>query len=221
VPLRPDPSAVGRLAQVGLALFVRTTALYATYSLATVVAARLGPVEVSAHQVALQVWNALALALDAIAIAGQAIVGRLLGAGDAPAARAATRRMIELGAGAGIVLGTVVAATRGVLPGAFTCDPAVAGLASFLLLYVAAVQPFSAVVFVLDGVLIGAGDMRFLALAMVAAVTLFIGAGAALLGTHAGLGWLWAAICGLTLARLVALAGRIRGNAWLVLGATR
>jgi putative MATE family efflux protein len=221
VPLRPDVSAVGRLAQVGFALFIRTTALYATYSLATAVAARLGPVEVGSHQVALQVWNLLALALDAIAIAGQALVGRLLGAGDAAAARAATRRMIELGAGAGIVLGAIVAATRGVLPGAFTSDPSVSQLASFLLLYVAAIQPFSAVVFVLDGVLIGAGDMRFLAVAMVVAVVLFVGAGALLLATHAGLGWLWAAIGGLTLARLAALAGRIRGNAWIVLGATR
>ena len=221
VPLRPDRTAVRRLAQVGLALFIRTTSLYVTYALATTVAARLGPVEVSSHQVTMQVFITLALALDAIAIAGQALVGRLLGAGDAVAARAATRRMIELGVAAGAVLGVLVLATRSVLPGVFTDDPAVAHLASFLLLFVAVVQPASAVVFVLDGVLIGAGDMRFLAFAMVAAVLLFVGAGAVLLATHAGLGWLWAAICGLTLARLVGLAGRIRSDAWLVLGATR
>jgi putative MATE family efflux protein len=221
VPLRPDPAAVRRLAQVGLALFVRTTALYATYSLATTVAARLGPVQVGAHQVAMQVFNALALALDAIAIAGQALVGRLLGAGDAAAARAATRRMIELGLGAGVLLGAVVAAARGVLPHAFTADPAVAHLATFVLLYVAAIQPASAVVFVLDGVLIGAGDMRFLALAMVVAVALFVAAGAVLIALHLGLGWLWASIAGLTLARLVALVGRVRSDRWLVLGATR
>jgi putative MATE family efflux protein len=221
VRLHPDPAAVRRLAQVGLALFVRTTALYVTYSLATVIAARLGSVQVGTHQVAMQLFNTLALALDAIAIAGQALVGRLLGAGDAAAARAATRRMIELGFAAGVLFGVVVAATHTVLPNAFTDDPAVAHLASFVLLFVAAIQPASAVVFVLDGVLIGAGDMRFLAVAMVVAVALFVAAGAVLLVLHLGLGWLWATIAGLTLARLAALVGRIRGDRWLVLGASR
>jgi putative MATE family efflux protein len=221
VPLRPDPAAVRRLAQVGLALFVRTTALYTTYALATTIAARLGPVEVATHQVAMQVFITLALALDAIAIAGQALVGRLLGAADAVAARAATRRMIELGVGAGILVGIAIAATRTVLPGVFTDDPAVARLAAFLLIFVAVVQPVSAAVFVLDGILIGAGDMRFLAFAMVGAMVLFVGAGVLLLVLHAGLGWLWTAIVGLTMARLAALGWRIRGDSWLVLGATR
>jgi Na+-driven multidrug efflux pump len=159
-----------------------------------------------------------ALGLDALAIAGQAMVGRLLGAGDAAAARAASRRLVELGIGLGIVFGAAVGALHEVLPHAFSDDPSVAALASFLLLCVAAMQPANAVVFVLDGVLMGAGDMRFLAVAMVGAVALFAVAGTVLLVTHAGIGWLWAAIGGLIVARLVALAGRMRTDRWLVLG---
>ena len=95
VPLGVSPRSVGRLARVGVDLMVRTVALRLALVSATVVAARLGAAEVGAHQVAFELWIALALALDAIAIAGQALVGRLLGAGDVVAARAATRRMVR------------------------------------------------------------------------------------------------------------------------------
>jgi putative MATE family efflux protein len=221
VPLRPDPAAVRRLAQVGFALFIRTSSLYVVYTLATTVAARLGPAEVGAHQVAMQVWITIALGLDAIAIAGQALTGRLLGAGDAVAARAATRRMIELGLGAGLAAAVFVLATATVLPHAFTGDPAVLHLATFLLIFVAVQEPAGAIVFVLDGILIGAGDMRFLAWAMAGAAALFLAAGIVLLLAHAGIGWLWAALTGFTFARLAALGVRARGEAWMVLGATR
>jgi putative MATE family efflux protein len=221
VPLRPDPRAVRRLAQVGFALFIRTSSLYVVYTLATTVAARLGPAEVGAHQVAMQVFITIALGLDAIAIAGQALTGRLLGAGDAVAARAATRRMIELGLGAGLGAAAVVLATCTVLPHVFTSDPAVLHLATFLLLFVAVQEPAGGIVFVLDGILIGAGDMRFLAWAMAGAAALFLAAGIVLLVAHAGIGWLWAALTAFTLARLAALGVRARGDAWMVLGATR
>jgi putative MATE family efflux protein len=83
VGLRPVGRDVGRLARVGLDLLVRTVALRLSLTAATAVAARLGPAQVGAHQIAFELWTTLALALDAIAIAGQAIVGRLLGAADA------------------------------------------------------------------------------------------------------------------------------------------
>jgi putative MATE family efflux protein len=221
VPLRPSPRAVGRLARVGVALIVRTVALRLAFASATAVAARLGTAEVGAHQVAFEIWNALALALDAIAIAGQALVGRLLGAGDVAAARAATRRMIEISAAFGVLVGLLVLATRGVLPGVFSGDPAVLALTSFVLLFVGGMQPVNGVVFALDGVLMGAGDMRYLAVTMLAASALFLLAAAVLVTTGAGLGWLWAAIVGLMLARLVALVARVRGDRWLVVGAVR
>jgi len=218
VPVRPDPRSVRRLARVGLALAIRTAALLSAFTLATAIAARLGSVPVAAHQVAMQLWFALALGLDAIAIAGQAMVGRLLGAGDAPGARSASRRMVELGIGMGVLFGVAVAALHGVLPHLFSADPAVVGLAAFLLFWVAGMQPANAVVFVLDGVLMGAGDMRFLAMAMVGAVLLFVAAGALLLVLHLGIGWLWAALSLLIVARMVALLARLRTDRWLVLG---
>jgi putative MATE family efflux protein len=221
VPLEPSPRSVGRLARVGVALVVRTMALRLAFTSATAVAARLGTAEVGAHQIAFEIWNALALALDAIAIAGQALVGRLLGAGDGAAARAATRRMIEVSAVFGVLVGTLVLATRDVLPHAFSDDPAVLSLTAFVLLFVGGMQPVNGVVFALDGVLMGAGDMRFLAVSMVAAAALFLLAAAVLVATGAGLGWLWTAISGLMLARLVALGTRVRGDRWLVVGAVR
>jgi putative MATE family efflux protein len=221
VSLRPAGRTVGRLARVGLDLLIRTVALRLALTAATAVAARLGAAQVGAHQIAFELWNTLALALDAIAIAAQALVGRLLGAGDIGAARAATRRMIELGLGFGVVVGLLLLVLRGVLPHAFTDDPLVLHLTSLVLLFAALLQPVNAVVFVLDGVLMGAGDMRYLAVSMVLAAALFLAAAAVLVGTGAGLGWLWAAIGGLMVSRLVLLTARTRGDRWLVAGAMR
>jgi putative MATE family efflux protein len=221
VGLRPVGRSVGRLARVGLDLLVRTVALRLALTSATAVAARLGAAQVGAHQIAFELWNTLALALDAVAIAAQALVGRLLGAGDVTAARAATRRMVELGLAFGVLVGVVLLALRTVLPHAFTDDPLVLHLAAFVLLFAALLQPVNAVVFVLDGVLMGAGDMRYLAVSTVAAAVLFLLLAGVLVATGAGLGWLWTAIGALMLARLTVLVARLRTDAWLVTGATR
>src|SRR5579875_2374635 len=163
----------------------------------------------------------MAFALDAIAIAGQAITGRCLGAGDAAGARAATSRMIRWGAGSGAVLGLLVLALRPLLPGAFAASPPVGRLLLAALLVVAAQQPVAGVVFVLDGVLIGAGDQGYLAAAGVAAAAVFAVACAAAVASGAGLLGLWAAISAWLAARLVTLALRARGSRWLVTGAVR
>ena len=216
--LRPDARALRSLAVVGRDLFIRTAALRVSLTLATAVAARIGQADLAAHQIAFEIWSTLALILDAIAIAGQAMIGRLLGAGQAETARAAGRRMIELGIGLGVVVGGVIVALRLVLPGVFTDDAAVISLTSFVLIWVAVLQPVNAVVFVLDGVLIGAGDMRFLAWAMVGAAVVFAPAAALVLILDLGLGWLWAAIALLMLTRGAALGLRFRGDKWLVTG---
>ncbi|HST65954.1 MAG TPA: MATE family efflux transporter, partial [Mycobacteriales bacterium] len=161
------------------------------------------------------------LALDAVAIAAQALVGRLLGAGDTVGARAATRRMLELGLVFGVLVGLALLGSRGLLPHAFSDDPLVLHLASFVLLFAAVLQPVNAVVFVLDGVLMGAGDTRYLAVTMVAAAVLFLVLAAVLIVTGAGLGWLWASIGALMLVRLATLTSRLRSDRWLVTGAIR
>ena len=108
---------------------------------------------------------------------------------------------------AGLVLGGLVALLRPVLGPLFSDDPAVVDLTGQVLWVVAALQPLNAVVFVLDGVLIGAGDLRFLAGAMVAAFAVFLPA-AVLAGAVGGtLLWLWGAVTLLMVARLVGVAG--------------
>jgi putative MATE family efflux protein len=221
VDLGPHPASLRRLGAVGRDLVVRTAALRAALIVATAVATRLGTVDVAAHQIAFEIWSFLALALDAIAIAGQAMVGRNLGASDAAAAKGAGRRMIEWGLVFGAAVGAVVFALRTALPHLFTDDPAVAGLAAFLLVWVAVLQPVNAVAFVLDGILIGAGDMRFLAWAMVGSAAVFIPAAITVAALGAGIGWLWASLGLLMATRAATLLVRFARDQWVVLGAMR
>ena len=219
VRLSPDRRALRSLAVVGRDLFIRTAALRGSLTLATAVAARVGQDDLAAHQIAFEIWSFLALVLDALAIAGQAMIGRLLGAGEAGAARAAGRRMIEMGVIGGLAMGTAIVALRTVLPDVFTNDPAVAAITAFLLLWVGVLQPVNAVVFVLDGVLIGAGDMRFLAWAMVGAAAAFVPVVLMVPVLELGIGWVWAAIAVLMAARMIALSARFHSPAWQRTGA--
>ena len=221
VRLAPHAPTLRRLAVVGGDLFVRTLALRGAFVVATAVATRLGAVALAAHQIAFQVWNLLALALDAIAIAGQALIGRFLGAADTAAARQAGRRMLEWGLAAGVVFAVVTLALHEVLPAIFTSDPAVVDVAAFLLVFVAAMQPVNGVVFVLDGLLIGAGDLRFLALAMLVPSALFVALAFGVLGAGLGIGWLWAALFVFMVARMVGLGWRWITGGWAVTGAAR
>jgi putative MATE family efflux protein len=190
-------------------------------TIATVVATRIGTVAVAAHQVVFGIWSFLAFALDAIAIAGQAIVGRYLGGADVAATRAATRRMIEWGIAAGLVTGLATVAARPVLIPLFTTDSAVRSALEPVLLIAALFQPVAGIVFVLDGVLIGAGDARYLALAGLGTVAVFVPCALAVLAWDLGLTGLWWAMGVFMLARLVFLTARAHGTRWLVTGATR
>jgi putative MATE family efflux protein len=217
--LRPDRVGIRAAAIVGSNLVVRTGALLVAFLVSTSVATRIGDAPVAAHEIAFQVWNFLALSLDAIAIAGQAIVGRSLGAGDRAGSRAAARRMIEWGVIAGIALGAVVAVASPVLATVFTHDARVRHEVLPVLLIVAAMQPLNAVVFVLDGVLIGAGDSRYLALAMLGATAVFVPAALAVNAFGGGLIALWGALTLFMIARAVGMGSRYSGDRWLVTGA--
>jgi Na+-driven multidrug efflux pump len=192
---------------------------------ATAVAAVLGTAELAAYQVAFTTWTLLALVLDAVAIAAQALVGRALGAGDVDQACSITRRMVQWGVLAGAGLAVLVAAAAPLYARLFTSDPQVRQLLTLALVVVAFLQPVAGWVFVLDGVLIGAGDGRYLAWASVASVALFLPAAFAVtrlgLSGPAGLVALWAAIGVWMLARLATLTHRERTGAWLVTGAVR
>jgi putative MATE family efflux protein len=219
VPLGADRAGIRAAATAGVALLVRTLTLRAVMLGVTAVAARIGDAEVAANQIALGVWALLALTLDSIAIAGQAITGRYLGAADVAGTRGATRRMVEWGVVAGMALSVLVLLARPLLPGLFSADVEVRRLLLDALVAVAVLQPVCGVVFVLDGVLIGAGDMRYLAVAGVGTMLAFAPAAYAVLALHRGLLALWAALGVFMLARLLTLTLRARGSAWLVTGA--
>lgn len=219
VPLRPEPDALRASLSANAALLTRTVGLR-IYLLAGVWAAgSLGTVALAAHTIAANLWSALALALDALAIAAQALVGHELGAGRTGQVRAVVARMNRWGLGFGAVTGILLLALSPVLAGAFTSDPAVRSALIPALVIAALFQPFAGVVFVLDGVLIGAGDATYLAWASLACTAVFLGAVALVLGAGWGLTGLWGAIGLFTLARLVFLWVRARGARWMRVGA--
>jgi Na+-driven multidrug efflux pump len=204
-------------------LVLRTLTLRAALLVTTFAAASLGATSMAAHQLATTIWTFLAFALDAIAIAAQAITGRYLGAGNLTATRAATRRMIQWGLASGVVTGAGLALVAPLLGPLFTGDAAVHDRLWPVLLVAAAFQPVAGLVFVLDGVLIGAGDGKYLAwaglfvLALFAPVTLLL---TAVLGGGHGLLWLWVVFgCLLMGGRAVVLVHRARGTAWMTTGA--
>lgn len=229
-PLRPEPGRVLRAAGTGVPLLVRTLALRAILLVTTWVAAALGDVPLAAHQVAATIWTFLAFALDALAIAAQALTGTALGAGDVASARAATSTMLRWGAWGGLGLGLLVAATSGVLPVLFTPDPAVRAALTAALVVVGLGGWLSGLVFVVDGVLIGAGDGRWLAGAMAGTLALYLPLALLLhavaptvhtWGDPAATALLWLAFTAFMGIRWGFLRHRVRGDAWLVTGAAR
>jgi MATE family, multidrug efflux pump len=212
---RPSLHRMRPLVRMGAHLTVRSGALLGAFLLGSALAARIGTPSLGAHQIAFQMYVFLALVLDAIAIAGQIIVARLLGAGDGSAAREAARRMIGWALVAGIGFGVVLLAGTDLIPRAFSSDPRVWAQAASAWPLFAVMQPVAAVVFALDGILIGAGDTRYLAGAMVVSLAVFVPAALAA-GTLAGL---WAALDLLMVARLATLAVRFVRGRWMVLGA--
>jgi putative MATE family efflux protein len=221
VGLRPDVAGLRTAARAGMSLVLRTLALQAVLVLLTALAARQSDAAVAASQVAMRVWNLFVYALDAIAIAAQAITGRYLGAGDVAGARAATRRAVGWGAGYGTAFSALLLALRPLLPDVFGVTPEVRSLLLAVLLVVIAQQPAAGVVFVLDGVLIGAGDQDYLAVAGFIALAVFGVAAALVVTSGAGLVGLWLAYAAWMLARFVTLTLRARGSHWLVTGAVR
>ncbi|MFF1479484.1 MATE family efflux transporter [Streptomyces sp. NPDC058301] len=219
--LRPDAAGIRASAQAGVPLLVRTLSLRAVLMIATAVAARLGDADIAAHQIILSLWSLLAFALDAIAIAGQAIIGRYLGAEDTEGARQACRRMVEWGIATGVVLGLLVALARPLFIPLFTGDHTVQDTLLPALLVVAVSQPIAGVVFVLDGVLMGAGDGPYLAWAMLLTLACFAPVALLVPVLGGGLTTLWWAMTLMMTVRMLTLWLRARSGRWLVTGATR
>ncbi len=222
--LTPDLAGIRAAGRAGVALVVRTLTLRAALLITTyaVVAGATGvaqqTVDVATHQLAMTLWGLLAFVLDAIAIAAQAITGRFLGAGDVEGTRAVTRRMVRWGVMSGVVTGILLAAASPVLGMLFTDDAAVRDRLVPVLLVAAIGQPLAGVVFVLDGVLIGAGDGRYLAWAGVAVLAVY-GPVVLLTSSTGSLVVVWVTFAGLFMAaRGAVLLARARGDRWMVTG---
>ncbi|WP_404429690.1 MATE family efflux transporter [Microbacterium lacus] len=220
----PRRDGVRGSARSGGWLFVRTVSLRVALLATVAVATGLGTEELAGWQVAFTIFSSAAFALDALAIAAQALIGKGLGAGDDPFVRRVLGRTLAWGAWFGVIVGGIIAALSGVIGLVFTGDPDLAALIQPALIVLAIAQPICGIVFVLDGVLIGAGDAKYLAIVgllnlapfipALVLVGLFAGGGAA------GLAWLAVAFFGVyMLARLATLGWRVRGSAWLTAGA--
>lgn len=207
-------------------LFLRTLTLRAAMLLAVYVATLLEPDELAAFHVTMTLFATVAFALDALAIAAQALIGHRLGAGEPAQARAILRRCLQWGLATSVLLGLALVAGSGVIGQLFTSDTTVRAVLPPALFILGLSVPLGAVVWVLDGVLMGAGDMRYLGLAGLVNLAAFLPPALAVLwaapGGAAGLGWLMLAfVLGFLGARLATLGWRVRGDAWMVTGAGR
>lgn len=223
VSLRPDWHGIRAMTKVGSWLMLRTLSLRVAILATVVVVTAQGAVNLAAHQLAMTIFSFLAFALDALAIAAQALIGKELGARNAQRARELTGTMVRWGLGFGVITGVLLALVAPFAGYLFTSDVGVQSALTFALWVLAAGQPLAGYVFVLDGVLIGAGDARYLAIAGVVNLAVYL---PLLVAVHltkpdgaAGLVWLWLAFAlGYMLARGVTLGLRSRTDRWMVLG---
>ena len=216
---RPQAALIRPLLRIGSDILIRTASLYASFLLAGAVLARVSTASLAAHQIAFQLWSFLALVLDAVAIAAQVIVGRALGAGRDGEAWEASVRMLAWSGAVGLLIAAVMLALSGPLPHAFTTDPHVLGRLGAIWPIYALMQPLNAIVFALDGILLGAGDTRYLKWAMAfSALCVFAPVALVSLIAHWGIVGVWCGLLGLIVARLTTCGVRFAGRRWAVVG---
>jgi MATE family, multidrug efflux pump len=215
----PVLALIRSLMRIGTEIAVRTTALLGSFLVASAVLARVGAASLAAHQIAFQLFVFLALVLDALAIAAQVLVGRLLGAGDAARARAAASRVILWSVVVGAAFGLALIALIDVIPHAFTDDDLVVERAQEIWWLFAALMPVNGAVFALDGILIGAGDTRFLMWGMLAAAAVYVPVALLALDQGWGIVGVWWGLAGLIGVRLLTCGLRFLGSRWVLTGA--
>lgn len=219
--LRPDRSLLSKQLVANGDLIVRGTAMQACTLSATAVAARVGATSLAAHQIGIQLWFFASLALDAVAIAAQALIGADLGAGRTVAARSSAKRVTWVGLGYGTVFLIGVLVLLPVLPLLFTSDAAARDQLDLVWPWLVVMLPVAGVVYALDGVLLGAGDLRFTRdMAVVSALSWL-----PFIWLTLAFGWgltgIWAGLAVYMLVRLALILWRMRSGAWVVTGAER
>lgn len=217
--LRPRWSVIVDQLRLGVDLVIRTASFQVTFAVATTAAAAAGISSLAAHHLAQQLWTLYTLVLDSVAIGAQSLVGAALGAGLAAHGRALARAVVMWSVGLGVLLAVVTITFRGPIAALLAGDVEVAGQLTVALVGMAVVVIPAAVVFGLDGVLLGAGDAAYLRTTTVIAALL--GFLPVLLATRhygwglTGIWWGMGVFVGM---RLIAVALRARGDRWMVLG---
>jgi putative MATE family efflux protein len=204
-------------------LVIRSVGFEASFLVTAAVAARMGTAQLAAHQVGMQLDQFTSLLLDSVAIAAQSVVGAALGSGDPDAARQVTWRIARWGGWAGVVFAAGYAALWWPIPHLFSPSPLVQHQMHLMWPWFCALWLPAGVLFALDGVLIGAGDVRFMAgLTVVAGFGAFVPLDLAALHYDWGIGGVWAGLLSFYVVRLAGMLARTRGTRWQVLGpATR
>jgi putative MATE family efflux protein len=214
---RPYPAAIRRQLVIGRDLLLRAVVLQVSFLVAAGVAARVGTAQLGAHQIALQVFFFLALVLDAYAIAAQTLVGHALGGKRPEEARSTARRVSLWGLGTGLLVAVLLLALRPLLLPLFTDDPAVLAQAEVAWWFLAGMQPMAGVVFALDGVLMGAGDVGYLRTVTIGSAVLGFLPLSLLAGPlDWGLAGVWTGLCLFIALRLVGVLVRVAGDRWLM-----
>jgi putative MATE family efflux protein len=214
---RPYPAAIRRQLVIGRDLLLRAVVLQVSFLVAAGVAARVGTAQLGAHQIALQVFFFLALVLDAYAIAAQTLVGHALGGKRPEEARSTARRVSLWGLGTGLLVAVLLLALRPLLLPLFTDDPAVLAQAEVAWWFLAGMQPMAGVVFALDGVLMGAGDVGYLRTVTIGSAILGFLPLSLLAGPlDWGLAGVWTGLCLFIALRLVGVLVRVAGDRWLM-----
>jgi putative MATE family efflux protein len=215
VSLRLRPDVLRAQLTMGRDLVLRSLAFQVCFLSAGAVAARFGAAAVAAHQVVLQLWNFLALVLDSLAIAAQSLVGAALGAGESAHAKAVARRVTVYSAAAATVLAAVFAVGSGVLPAVFTADHAVRDQIGIPWWFMVAQLPIAGIVFALDGVLLGAGDAKFMRNAtLISGLVGFLPLIWLSLAFGWGLAGIWSGLTTFLVLRLVFVGWRALSGRW-------
>jgi putative MATE family efflux protein len=219
-PLTPSLGRIRVQFAAARDLTLRTASFFVAFTVATSVAARIGDTTLAAHQIGAQLWTFCALFLDSTAIAAQALIGRLLGAGNVEAALALGRRLLWAGAWLGLAFAVVLGAGYAVVPRGFSSDPGVIDKAHVLWPFLVAMMPFNGWVFALDGILLGAGDLRFMRNVSAAAAVLgYVPITLATAEFGWGLAGIWTGISAFIWIRAGVGLARWRGRRWLIGGA--
>ncbi|MED6110333.1 Protein DETOXIFICATION 42, variant 3 [Stylosanthes scabra] len=156
-----------RFLKNGFLLLMRVIAVTFCVTLAASLAARHGATSMAAFQVCLQIWLAVSLLADGLAVAGQAILAGAFANKDYEKATATASRVLQMGLVLGVGLAFILGTGLHFGAKLFTEDVNVLHLIRIGIPFVALTQPLNSLAFVFDGVNFGASDFAYSAFSMV------------------------------------------------------